>query len=52
VFAHGLLCVALSRSGVPEDTKVVIANVEKKQGKLPGKVGTYTDNVVYKEVLL
>ena len=50
VFSHGQLYVALSRSGVPENTKLLISNVEKKQGKIPRKEGIYTDNVVYPEV--
>jgi ATP-dependent DNA helicase PIF1 len=46
VFTHGQLYVALSRVGAPHHTKVLVAN-----GKLPRKEGTYTRNVVYREVL-
>jgi len=50
VFTHGQLYVALSRSGVPEQTKVLIEDISKRQGYIDSKPHRYTDNVVYKEV--
>ena len=51
VFGHGQLYVALSRAGVATRTKLFIVNVPNTQGKFPGHNGTYTKNIVYKEVL-
>ena len=51
VFGHGQLYVALSRSGNPNCTKILIRNVKNKQGKFPGKTGQYTDNIVYTEAI-
>ena len=51
VFAHGQLYVALSRSGDPDKTKLLINNVPGKQGQFDGHEGYYTANIVYQEVL-
>ena len=51
VFAHGQLYAALSRSGIPSNTKVLIQDVRGKQGKFPFMEGTFTKNIVYQEVL-
>ena len=51
VFAHGQLYVALSRSGIPSNTKVLIQDVRGKQGKFPFMEGIFTKNSVYQEVL-
>ena len=31
--------------------KILIRNVQNKQGKFPGKPGQYTDNIVYTEAI-
>lgn len=46
VFTHGQLYVTFSRVRSYQNIKVLIKN-----GKIPGKQGTYTRNVVYKEIL-
>jgi ATP-dependent DNA helicase PIF1 len=46
VFCHGQLYVALSRC-----TKITGLHIIVKNGNLPGREGTYTRNVVYKNVL-
>ena len=51
VFTHGQLYVALSRSGVPENTKLLMRDVPNRQGKILDREGYYTVNVVYREVL-
>ena len=51
VFAHGQLYVALSRCGIPANTKVLLYDVRGKQGRFWGHEGWHTKNVVYQEVL-
>ncbi|KAK8938689.1 hypothetical protein KSP39_PZI011162 [Platanthera zijinensis] len=46
VFTHGQLYVALSRGVRAANTKVLV-----KDGSLPSRSGTYTTNVVFKELL-
>ncbi|XP_026396378.1 uncharacterized protein LOC113291011 [Papaver somniferum] len=47
VFSHGQLYVGISRGVSSNNTKVLI-----KKGRISDKVGTFTKNVVYKEVLI
>ncbi|KAL6296631.1 hypothetical protein ACE6H2_004773 [Prunus campanulata] len=47
VFSHGQLYVGLSRSVSKSTTKVLV-----KKGSITGQEGVFTQNVVYKEVLL
>ncbi|KAK8956524.1 hypothetical protein KSP39_PZI001308 [Platanthera zijinensis] len=46
VFTHGQLYVALSRGVTARNTKVLV-----RDGFIPGHSGTYTRNVVFKELL-
>ncbi len=45
LFTHGQLYVAMSRVGDPDKIRVLL------KGKVDGKEGVFTDNVVYHEVL-
>jgi ATP-dependent DNA helicase PIF1 len=47
VFSHGQLYVALSRGVSQNSTKVII-----KQGKIEGEDIDFTNNVVFKDILL
>jgi len=51
VFAHGQLYVALGRSGVAANTKLLINDVPNRQGRFDGVEGVYTRNIVYREIL-
>ena len=55
VFAHGQAYVALSRAGIPSETRVLIEPQPLQQDKVePSKGNTnpvyFTANIVYKEV--
>ena len=52
VFGHGQLYVAISRAGLPDKTKVLITQVNGIQGEFDNYIGTFTENVVYSEVLV
>ena len=51
VFSHGQLYVALSRSGCAAKTKILLKHVPHKQGCFTPLEGSFTKNVVFKEVL-
>ena len=53
VFSHGQLYVAMSWSGDPQSTKLVIKDIENKQGKFSDERGTFVciNNVVYTEAI-
>ena len=51
VVAHGQLYVGLSRSDTPANTKILMTNVNNRQGIINDREGFHTVNVVYKEVL-
>jgi ATP-dependent DNA helicase PIF1 len=50
VFSHGQLYVALSRVRAMENLCVRVWNTAE-QGRLPGLDGTYTKNIVFREIL-
>jgi hypothetical protein len=52
VFGHGQLYVGLSRAGIPQNTKVLVQQIDKVQGTFDNHEGTYTENIVYSEVLV
>jgi hypothetical protein len=58
VFAHGQAYVAVSRAGIPSETRVLIEPQPLQQGKVePPKGNTnppvyFTANIVYKEVFI
>ena len=45
------LYVALSRSGVPSHTKILIVDMEGKQRRFAEHDVTFTKNIVYREIL-
>jgi hypothetical protein len=42
----------MSISGDGKQTKLFIDNIANVQGTFPGKIGSYTLNIVYQEALL
>ena len=55
VFAHGQLYVALSRAGLSENIRVWISEGQTqgwRDKNVTGVEGTYTDNIVYRDILL
>ena len=50
VFTHGLLYVALSRIGNAADVRIMVRDMHHMQGRSPSTPGTYTRNVVWREV--
>ncbi len=55
VFAHGQLYVALSRAGSFGKVRVLVRDTDaqgRRQGEAAIPDGTYTDNIVYRDILL
>ena len=55
VFAHGQLYAALSHAGAFRNVKLLVTDSDKHGSRAPSdelSEGTYTDNIVYKDILL
>jgi ATP-dependent exoDNAse (exonuclease V) alpha subunit len=50
-FGHGQLYVAASRSGSPDNIRILVKNIKNTLGAFPPNQGAYVKNIVYREVL-